>query len=260
MSSDPTSTGLALADQPHNFDPVAAGREIDRLHDAWQTARENTKAAKEAEREAKAAFVAALIEAHGRVLDFRAFVKDHTHIARSTAYRLIRVAKGDGEEVRRQERTNKQRQREAVSGTSSVPDTNVIPFPKSDPDTNVEWVSPHFPMETVQYEDGPARIPNIPRAAVEAMLTEIEKFQVGPLQDASVPDADIALVDRLDAAEDILRELRHAIEHRSEAVKAALDERWEADQAALMVRRSKAAKKAAATRKRNEAARLADAE
>lgn len=93
------------------FDPAEAGRQISETYAQYVQA-DRAVAEHEAERATvKAALIEQLRDAHGRVADFKAFLKEHVKIPRSTAYKLLAIADGRGEEIRRQEREAKQRQR-----------------------------------------------------------------------------------------------------------------------------------------------------
>ncbi|HUI12580.1 MAG TPA: hypothetical protein VL048_03815 [Xanthobacteraceae bacterium] len=134
MSIGPTSTGSASPDQPRNFDPVAAGREIDALHDRMEAAfkrgdelhikaepalealdaarttyekiRHDQEAADREGFYAREKLTALLVEAKANVANFKAFVLTHTHISYSTAKRILGEAAGQGEHIREQSRKN----------------------------------------------------------------------------------------------------------------------------------------------------------
>jgi len=107
------------------FDPVAAGAEIDRAYDLWQSAENLAVEKAETASRLKADLTRLLTRAKGQVPDFKAFVARHTHIARSTAYRLLAIDEGQGDEVRAQECERQQRHRadQSVSVTRLVTDT-----------------------------------------------------------------------------------------------------------------------------------------
>lgn len=117
-----TSTLPNSAKQPA-FDPVAAGAEIDKVYGFWQQIEK--QAAEKAENAAKlkADLIRLLQHAKVNAPNFKEFVEKHTHVARSTAYRLLGIEEGRGDEIREKERDNKRGQRANVSGTKPVPDT-----------------------------------------------------------------------------------------------------------------------------------------
>jgi hypothetical protein len=108
-----------LSDQP--FDAAAAGRQIDAVFEKRETAAKKTKDYADTLKQL-------LVEAKRNVPDFKAFIKEHTQIGYSTAKRILAIADGRGEEIRAQERENKQKQRAAKAGTTAVPasDSTVV--------------------------------------------------------------------------------------------------------------------------------------
>ena len=118
------------------FDPVAAGRKIDAVADDIKQAEQrkaNAEQALEANREVinegNAKLVKLLAEAKAAVADFKAFVETHTHIAYSTAKRLLDIQDPErAEEVRATERARQQRHRTAKAVTSNVTASNVVPI------------------------------------------------------------------------------------------------------------------------------------
>jgi hypothetical protein len=94
------------------FDPAAAGQAINAVFDKWQSSKKKTD-------DYRDTLVAMLRDAHGRVPDFKAFINDNTKIARSTAYRLLAITDGRGEEVRKQERERQARVRDVTDAPKS---------------------------------------------------------------------------------------------------------------------------------------------
>lgn len=107
------------------FDPVQAGREITHTYVEYVAANQVIEYRRQQRDAIKAKLIDQLRAAHGQVADFKAFLKEHVHIPRSTAYRMLAIADGRGEAVRRQERESKQRQRGSVQDTQ-VPDTTTM--------------------------------------------------------------------------------------------------------------------------------------
>ena len=94
------------------FDPAAAGQAINAVFDKWQSFKKKTDNYRDT-------LVAMLRDAHGRVPHFKAFIKENTKIARSTAYRLLAITDGRGEEVRKQERDRQARVRDVTDTPKS---------------------------------------------------------------------------------------------------------------------------------------------
>jgi hypothetical protein len=93
------------------FDPVQAGREITHTYVEYVAAGQAVADRTQQRDAIKAKLIDQLRAAHGHVADFKAFLKEHVNIPRSTAYRMLAIADGRGEEVRRQERDSKRRAR-----------------------------------------------------------------------------------------------------------------------------------------------------
>ena len=119
----PTKSNAAV------FDPVETGKSIDSLWRDYQHAegraeyhRKEVEHSEDTRDKFKAKLIAELRHAHDHVADFSAYLKEHTKIGRSTAYRLLALTDGRGDKVREQERARKQKSR-AVSVTKRVTDT-----------------------------------------------------------------------------------------------------------------------------------------
>jgi hypothetical protein len=121
------------------FDPAQAGREITHTYVEYVAAHKVVVDHTQQRDAIKGKLIEQLRAAHGHVADFKAFLKEYVQIPRSTAYKLLAIADGRGEEIRQQEREAKQRQR------ARVHDTEVMDTPKSpalipDPPTPAEVV------------------------------------------------------------------------------------------------------------------------
>jgi len=124
-----SSTPHDSAKQPA-FDAVAAGAEIDREYERWQQARKVAKRNIEVQRSIKRNFIKLLQQAHHNAPNFKEFVEKHTHVARSTAYRLLGIEEGRGDEIRQQERDRQDQHRsKPVSVTKPVTDTPIARAP-----------------------------------------------------------------------------------------------------------------------------------
>ena len=99
------------------FDPAQAGREITHTYVEYVAAHKVVVDHTQQRDAIKGKLIEQLRAAHGHVADFKAFLKEYVQIPRSTAYKLLAIADGRGEEIRQQEREAKQRQRARVHDT-----------------------------------------------------------------------------------------------------------------------------------------------
>jgi hypothetical protein len=102
------------------FDPVQAGREINAHAKLMEKSEKKTA-------DHRDTLQVLLKEANAKVPDFDAFLEKYTTMARSTAYRLLAIADGRGDEVREQENARQQKHRAAESVTTLVTDTKAVP-------------------------------------------------------------------------------------------------------------------------------------
>jgi hypothetical protein len=121
------------------FDPAQAGREITHTYVEYVAAHKVVVDHTQQRDAIKGKLIEQLRAAHGHVADFKAFLKEYVQIPRSTAYKLLAIADGRGEEIRQQEREAKQRQRARVHDTE-VMDTPEAPALIPDPPTPAEAV------------------------------------------------------------------------------------------------------------------------
>jgi hypothetical protein len=126
------------------FDPVQTGREIDELWKVYSTQTKCIEAAQQTADDYKEELIQVLRHAHDHVADFSAFIKEHTKIGRSTAYRLLAITDGRGEEVRQRERYRKRKSRAAsvtppVTDTAPAPEAPLKPFATLKREVDAQW-------------------------------------------------------------------------------------------------------------------------
>jgi hypothetical protein len=172
------------------FDPVKTGRAIDAAWKEYSDTKNRLGLLRETVQEHRETLIEKLQYAHAHVPDFSAYLKEHTKIGRSTAYRILAITDGRGDEVRASERARQQKSR-AVSVTEPVTDTPEAPALVPDPPTPAEAVELAASQGVTMTEPEVTeciRLAEMPGAEFEAHVTAETQRIAPPVEVETVTD------------------------------------------------------------------------